>query len=96
MKKVTIKLSQSDLGTLIICAVRYCYGRKTYISSLVLKIVKPFISNLSDKDLNVLIKDYDKEYKLNNLDDALIDTPIWIKWGEFLREEQDKRKTIKE
>ena len=92
MSKITIELSQEDLGTLIICALRYCAGRKTYIVSLILGIVKPFISKLSDKDIGVLLNDYKEQERSENFGDSIIDKPLWIEWGELLQNEQDKRK----
>lgn len=94
MNKITIELSQEDLGTLVICAVRYCVGRKTYIVSLLLGIVKPFISKLSDKDLGVLCNDYKQQEQFENFGDSDIDKPYWVEWGNLLQKEQNKRKEL--
>ncbi len=94
MSKISIELSQEDLGTLIICAVRYCQGRETYMPSLVLGIVKPFVSKLSDKDLGVLISDYQDQQKRGAFGNDYIDKPFWIKWGDYLYAERNKRREV--
>lgn len=52
-----IDISQDDFGTLCICALRYCHGRKTYMPSLVQQIVKAHFSDLSDNDLKIIADD---------------------------------------
>ena len=50
-------MEQEDFGTLCICALRYCHGRKTYMPSMVQRIVRNHFNDLSDKDLRVILED---------------------------------------
>ena len=50
-----IDISQKDLGTLCICAIRYCHGRQTYMPDLVRSICRNHLREMSDKDLGVMI-----------------------------------------
>ncbi len=82
-----MKLDNEDFGTLAVCAIRYCRGRQTYMPSLVRGIVKGHISELSDKDLHVLINDC--EYALKWEDET--DPKGWAEWKDMLIAEQDRR-----
>ena len=53
-------ISREDFGTLCICAIRYCLGRKTYMPSNVQRIVQSNLKHLSDKDLQVICDDIKK------------------------------------
>lgn len=59
-----ISISQEDFGTLCICALRYCHGRKTYMPSLVQDIVRAHFKDLSDKDLGVIANDEEFQQRL--------------------------------
>lgn len=54
------EISREDFGTLCICAIRYCLGRKTYMPSNVQRIVQSNLKHLSDKDLQVICDDIKK------------------------------------
>ena len=54
---MTIDISQEDFGTLCVCALRYCHGRRTYMPSLVQQIVMAHFKDLSDRDLKVIADD---------------------------------------
>lgn len=83
-----MKLDNEDFGTLVVCAIRYCRGRQTYMPSLVRGIVKGHISDISNKDLQVLINDC--EYTLKWEDE--IDPKGWAEWKDMLIAEQERRK----
>lgn len=51
------EISREDFGSLCICAVRYCLGRKTYMPSNIQRIVSANIKYISDIDLNVIYAD---------------------------------------
>lgn len=80
-------IDNEDFGTLAVCAVRYCRGRQTYMPRLVRGIVKGHLSDISDKDLHVLINDCD--YTLKWEDAA--DPRGWAEWKELLLAEQHRR-----
>lgn len=52
-----IDISHRDFGTLCICALRYCMGRRTYMPSLVQGIVRSHFFDLADEDLRILRND---------------------------------------
>ncbi len=85
------ELTQEDMGTLCICALRYCHDRKTYMPSLVQNIVKPILPYLSDKDIDVMVNDCVFQRRYDLYGNEMIDKPGWVKWEEIVRIEQQKR-----
>lgn len=75
-----ISMDQEHFGTLCICAVRYCFGRMSYMPGLVQDIVGAHLKELSDKSLAVMLDDCD-----------FIDKPGWIKWRYRLKREKERR-----
>ena len=86
-----IDIGEKDFGTLCICAIRYCQGRKTYMPSLVREIITPHIDKISDNDLNVMIHDCEFQKQCDMYGDEKIDKPGWLQWEEFLKAEKEKR-----
>lgn len=84
-------MEQDDFGTLCICAIRYCHGRQTYMPSLVQGIVREHLSELSDKDIHVMLDDCDFQETMKLYGDPSIDKPNWLKWREDLVKEQERR-----
>ena len=84
-------ITREDFGTLAICAIRYCQGRMTYMPDLVREIVAPHLSDLSDKDLGVMIEDCDFQERYHLYGDERIDKPGWIRWKELLMAEKERR-----
>ena len=64
--------------------------------SLVRGIIRPYLKELSDKDLAVMIDDCTNQRKLDLYGDEDIDKPGWIKWEKELLEELDRRSHLKE
>lgn len=88
---MNISISQDDFGTLCICAIRYCQGRQTYMPSLVQGIVREHFSELSDRDINVMLDDCKFQEQMNLFGDPNIDKPDWIRWRKDLEKEQERR-----
>ncbi|MBP3772444.1 MAG: hypothetical protein J6I53_07125 [Treponema sp.] len=86
------EINKHDFGTLAICAIRYCQGRQSYMPSLVQGIIKSHIDMVDDKDLHVMIEDCKFQERCDLYGDKMIDKPGWLRWKEFLLEEQKKRK----
>lgn len=86
-----IEMSKEDFGTLCICAIRYCHGRKTYMPSLVQDIVRVHLKDLSDKDINVMLDDCKFQERMNLYGDERIDKPGWLEWEKRLKHEKSKR-----
>lgn len=89
--KLNLDFDADDLGTLCICAIRYCMGRKTYMPSLVHGIVMPLLPFLSDRDISVMIDDCDFQKKFSLYGDDIIDKPGWLYWETTLKNEQQRR-----
>lgn len=87
-----MKIDSEDFGTLAICSIRYCQGRETYMPELVRGIIRPHLSELSNKDLQVMINDCEFQSKCGSYGDERIDKPGWIKWRDTLLNEQARRK----
>ena len=88
---MNIDILRGDFGTLCICAIRYCHGRKTYMPSLVRDIVRPYLGKFSDKDISVMIDDCDFQKTMNLYGDEKIDKPGWLMWQSELLEERKRR-----
>lgn len=86
-----IKIDETNFGTLAICAIRYCHGRQTYMPDLVREIIQPYLQQLSDRDITVMIEDCDFQRRCELYGDERIDKPGWLKWEELLKHEQERR-----
>ena len=86
-----IKLNEEDFGTLAICAIRYCQGRQTYMPDLVRGIVREYIAEVEDRDLDVMINDCEFQKRMNLYGDEKIDKPDWLKWRDELLAERKRR-----
>ena len=87
-------IDRDALGTLCICAVRYCQWRQSYMPDLVRGIVRPYLKVLTDRDLNVMVEDCGFQERMHLYGDEKIDKPGWEKWEEELKAEQERRKTV--
>ena len=89
--KAMVELTLFDFATLAICALRYCHGKRTVMSPLVRKIIGPYLPQIRDHDLKMMIKDCDKQ-ELSHLYGGLaLDRPGWIEWREALDKEMERR-----
>ena len=77
--EITVKFNGNDLGTLCICAIRYCMGRQTYMPDLVRGIVRPLLPKLENRDIGVLHDDCLFQERMLLWGDEQIDKPGWIK-----------------
>ena len=86
-----MKITEEDFGALAICAIRYCQGRETYMPSLIRGIVRGHISEVTDKDLQVMINDCESQALWGDYGSDY-DKQGWLAWKEFLLAEQQRRK----
>ncbi len=93
--KDTINLSQEDFGILLVCALRYCSGRHTYMPSLVQGICKQHIAQLSDKDLGILLNDCvnDRSLRMSTYGMSMneVDAEDWYNFEKMLKKEKARR-----
>lgn len=87
-----LKQTDEDFGTICVCAVRYCFGRETYMPSLVQDFVLRNFKYLNDNELKVMVDDINFSERINQLGDERIDKPNWIKFREKINSELEKRK----
>ena len=87
-----INIEPKHLGTLCVCAIRYCQGRQTYMPGVVQGIVGGLLRHLSDEDVCVMLEDCEYQERQCLYGDEAIDKPGWIAWKERLIEEEERRK----
>ena len=64
------KLDDKELGTLLVCSVRYALGRRSYIVSDVCSIVKANRHRLAPLDRSVIIRDVREALVTSDAGDA--------------------------
>lgn len=87
---LNLLISQEDFGTLCICALRYCHGRRTYMPSLVQEIVDGHLKELSDKDIKVIVEDCQFQRRMDLYGDEC-DKVDWLKWEQKVKDEFERR-----
>lgn len=87
---MSIEISEEDFGTLCICAIRYCHGRRSYMPSLVQDTVSYHLNEISDRDLQVMLNDCDFQRRFELYGDEC-DRIDWLKWERLLIDEKKKR-----
>ena len=72
-----------NFETILLCAVRYAIGRRTYIPSRVIDYITPLLPYLSEDVLKLIADEIIEHYTYEGaLGDEMIDKPYWI---DFLR-----------
>ena len=72
-----------NFETILLCAVRYAIGRRTYIPSLVIDYITPLLPYLSEDVLKLIANEIIEQYTYEGaLGDEKIDKPYW---EQFLR-----------
>ena len=72
-----------DFETILLCAVRYAIGRKSYIPSRVIDYITPLLPHLSEDVLKLIANEItEHDTYEGGLGDEKIDKPYWI---DFLR-----------
>ena len=91
-KSVPLLEIDKNFETILLCAVRYAIGRKTYIPSLVIDYITPLLSHLSYNTLGLIANDiteYGKYY--GGLGDDKIDRPYWLNFKRKILAEMERR-----
>lgn len=82
-KSVPLLEIDKNFETILLCAVRYAIGRKTYIPSLVIDYITPLLPYLSEDVLKLIADEIIGHYTYEGaLGDEKIDKPYW---EQFLR-----------
>ena len=73
-----------DFETILLCAVRYAIGRKSYMPSMVIDYITPLLPYLSENTLRLIANEItEHDTYEGGLGDEKIDRPYW---KQFLRE----------
>ena len=89
---ISIDIKDEDFGAVLICAVRYCLGRQTYMPGLIIGYVTPLLPHISDNTLRCMETDLSKPDLYGGFGHEKIDEPIWIKFRCNVQEEIQRRK----
>ena len=80
---MTVVEIDKDFETILICAVRYAIGRKSYMPSVVIDYITPLLPHLSEDVLKLIVNEIVQHYTYEGaLGDEKIDKPYW---EQFLR-----------
>lgn len=88
-KTPTVDVSDPDFGAILICAIRYSMGRRTYMPGLVIDFITPLIPYLDSSTIKVMIGDI--EMPTAGYGDPDIDAPLWVGFLDNLKKEKEKR-----
>lgn len=83
-------ITADDFGTLAICALRYCHGRRTYMPGLVREIVANHAHLITDKDLKVMLEDCEFQKRMSLYGEE-VDKQEWLEWKAWLENEERVR-----
>ena len=89
---IPIDIKDKDFGALLICAVRYCLGRHTYMPGLIIGYITPLLPHISDNTLRCIETDLSHPKLYGGFGHEKIDEPIWIKFRCNVQEEIQRRK----
>lgn len=85
--------STDDFESVLICALRYCLGRQTYMPSIIITFVRPMLSALSARALSVIVRDIENaKGGVPGLGDPNIDEPLWLNLLNVAKAELEGRK----
>ena len=85
---IKIPDQNNNFGAVLICAVRYCIGRQTYMPELVINFIRPLLPKLDSKTLTVMERDI---IEADSLGDEQIDQPMWLHFLNDIRAEKQRR-----
>ena len=82
----------TDEETVLLCAIRYSCGRRTYVPGIVIRYAEPKLNEISTNALVIIDRDLSKSRSLSNgMGDDLIDRPLWIEFHNKVRKELTNR-----
>ena len=88
---MTIEIDK-NFETILLCAVRYAIGRRTYIPSLVIDYITPLLPYLSEDVLKLIANEITKyEAYEGALGDEKIDRPYWLNFKRKILAEMERR-----
>lgn len=85
MKNIQINGDIEDISAMLIGSIRYALGRKTYIVDWTCEFISNNLHLLTNKDINVAIRDIKQQEKIFGLGDDC-DIASWHKLLKILEE----------
>ena len=90
-KKTNTHLGTMDFSTLAICAVRYSFGRQSYVPAVVCDIICKHIDMIDPSDLLVLQRDVREYLTTDGYTHSFSDIKdTWNKFIRFIEEKIDE------
>lgn len=86
-----VSVSRESLEDMLICALRYCQGRQTYMPSVIIGIAINKLPILSDSALEVMLNDCKDQERYDLYGDPRIDKPQWLAFRQKLEEQINSR-----
>lgn len=84
--------ANDDFRAVVICALRYCLGRRTYMPGLVTRWVRGNCNGiLTGDDIGVMLEDIDWQRRHGSLGDSC-DVQVWEQFEEWLKEQKGESK----
>lgn len=87
--KIKLDPNNENVGAVLISAVRYACGRRTYMPSIVVGVITPVIPQLCDKNLCCMERDIREQERFGYGDKC--DEVTWLNFLKLLQDEVDKR-----
>ena len=82
---MTVEIDK-NFETILLCAVRYAIGRRTYIPSRVIDYITPLLPYLSEDVLKLIADEIIERYTYEGaLGDEKIDKPYWEQFLQKIR-----------
>ena len=87
--KIKLDPNNDNVGAVLISAVRYACGRRTYMPSIVVNVILPVVAQLNDKNLCCMERDIREQERFGYGDEC--DRVNWMKLLKALQGEIEKR-----
>ena len=75
--QINVNGEEEDLSAMLVCAVRYALGRRTYIVDWTCEFITNNLHLITEKDKNVMIRDIKHQERYGYGDDC--DKSDWLK-----------------
>ena len=91
--KWKIKIDPDDFGfgAVLVCAVRYCIGRQTYMPHTICGYIRGIFPALTDETLEAFIRDIEAHRKHGGSFGMYFDEEMWLKFLDDAKKEMEGR-----
>lgn len=88
--------TDDDFGALCNCAVRYCFGRRSYMPKVIVDYITPLLPKLNDRTLECFKSDYNERQRSGFDFGNSIDYETWARFHLAVCNEIERRNPYKE